>query len=128
MRGRRSGRHLNPVNWTFLQSADELFIVTAPDVLVLYQTRSILQTLSSRGFDKSRIRMTLNRNPASPQDFWVESIQQMFEMAVYAIVPNDYVSLEKVRRDRFEFPSDTSFGRALLKLAARLDTPRKRAA
>ena len=122
------GRHLNPVNWTFLQSADELFIVTVPDVLALYQTRSILQTLSSRGFDKSRIRMILNRNPASPQDFWVESIEQMFEMAVYAIVPNDFVSLEKIRRDRFEFPSDTSFGRALLKLAARLDVPQKQAA
>jgi pilus assembly protein CpaE len=122
------GRHLNPANWTFLQSADELFIVTVPDVLALYQTRSILQTLSSRGFDKSRIRMILNRNPASPQDFWVESIEQMFEMAVYAIVPNDFVSLEKVRRDRFEFPSDTSFGRALLKLAARLDAPQKQAA
>ncbi len=30
------GRHLNPANWTVLQNIDELFIVTAPDVLALY--------------------------------------------------------------------------------------------
>ncbi len=114
------GRHLNPVNWIFLQNLDELFIVTVPDVLALYQTRSILQTLASRGFDKSRIRVILNRNPASPQDFWVESIEQMFEMPVFAVIPNDYISLNKLPRDRFEFPCDTPFGRAITRLASRM--------
>ena len=94
------GRHLNPANWMFLQSTDELYIVTVPDVLALYQTRAILQKLSSRGFDKSRIRMILNRNLASPQDFWVESIEQMFEIAVFAIVPNDLAAFEKRPRNR----------------------------
>ena len=117
------GRHLNPANWIFLQNLDELFIVTVPDVLALYQTRSVLQTLSSRGFDKSRIRIILNRNPASPQDFWVESIEQMFEMPVFAIVPNDYVSLDKLPRNRFEFPGDTPFGKAISRLAHRLGGP-----
>src|SRR6185312_497400 len=48
------GRHLNPANWSLLQNIDQLFLVTAPDVLALYQTRSVLQTLSSRGFEKER--------------------------------------------------------------------------
>ena len=90
------GRHLNPVNWIFLQ------------------------TLAGRGFDKSRIRVILNRNPASPQDFWVESIEQMFEMPVFAVIPNDYVSLDKLPRDRFEFPADTPFGKAITRLASRM--------
>jgi pilus assembly protein CpaE len=68
------GRHVNPANWAMLQHIEELFIVTAPDVLALYQTRSVLQTLSNRGFDKGRVRIILNRNLSSPQDFWVESI------------------------------------------------------
>jgi pilus assembly protein CpaE len=117
------GRHLNPANWTLLQNVEELFVVTAPDVLALFQTRSILQTLANRGFDKSRIRIVLNKNLSSPQDFWVESIEQMFEMSVFAIIPSDDGMFEKRPRDRFEFPSETPFGRALTKMAARMAGP-----
>jgi Flp pilus assembly CpaE family ATPase len=117
------GRQLNPANWMLLQHIDELFLVTAPEVLALYQTRSILQTLASRGFDKHRIRLILNRNRTTPQDFWVESIEQMFEMSVFAVIPNDYTTLDKLPRDRFEFPADTPFGKALVKLAGRLTNP-----
>jgi pilus assembly protein CpaE len=114
------GRHLNPANWVLLQNIEELFIVTAPDVLALYQTRSVLQTLSNRGFDKNRIRIILNRNLSTPKDFWVESIEQMFEKSVFGVVPNDDGTFEKLPRDRFEFPSETPFGRAMTKEAARL--------
>jgi pilus assembly protein CpaE len=114
------GRHLNPANWVLLQNIEELVIVTAPDVLALYQTRSILQTLSNRGFDKSRVKIVLNRNLSSPQDFWVESIEQMFEMSVFGVIPNDEGTLEKLPRERFEFPAETPFGRALTKIAGRL--------
>jgi pilus assembly protein CpaE len=114
------GRHLNPANWALLQNIEELFIVTAPDVLALYQTRSVLQTLLSRGFDKNRIRIILNKNQSSPQDFWVESIEQMFEMNVFGVIPSDDGTLQKQPRDRFEFPAETPFGRAMTKIAARI--------
>jgi len=113
------GRHLNPSNWALLQNIDELFLVTAPDVLALYQTRSILQTLSNRGFDKNLVRIVLNSNQSSPQDFWVESIQQMFDMGVFGVVPRDENAV-KQSGGRFEFPADTTFGRAMIKMAARL--------
>jgi pilus assembly protein CpaE len=114
------GRHLNPSNWSYLPHMDEVVVVTAPDVLALYQTRSILQTLANRGFDKSRIRIVLNRNLTSPQDFWVESIEQMFEISVFGVIPNDYFTLEKLPADRFEFPAGTPFGTAMVKLAMRI--------
>jgi pilus assembly protein CpaE len=117
------GRHLNPANWTLLQNIDELFIITAPDVLALYQTRSVLQTLSGRGFDKGRVKIILNRNLSSPQDFWVESIEQMFEMSVFGVIPNDDATLEKLPRERFEFPAETPFGKAIAKIAGRLVRP-----
>jgi pilus assembly protein CpaE len=117
------GRHLNPSIWTFLQNVDELFIVTAPDVLALYQTRSILQTLSGRGFDKSRLRLILNRNQAGPQDFWIESIEKMFEMGVAGVIPEDTATIDRLSRERFEFPSGSPFGRAITKLAARVAKP-----
>lgn len=117
------GRHLNPVNWTLLQNIDDLFVVTAPDVLALYQTRSVIQTLSSRGFDKAKVKIILNRNQSSPRDFWVESIQQMFEMSVFGVVPNDEAALEKLPRERFEFPAETPFGRAISKMANHLAHP-----
>ncbi len=117
------GRHLNPSNWMLLQNIEELIVITAPDVLALYQTRSVLQTLSSRGFDKARIKIVLNRNQTSPADFWVESIEQMFEMSVFGVVPSDDQTFQKLPRDRYEFPADTPFGRALVKMAGRLVKP-----
>lgn len=114
------GRQLNPATWNFLQNVDELYIVTAPDVLALYQTRSILQTLSGRGFDRSRVRLILNRNLAGPRDFWIESIEKMFEMGVAGVIPEDHATLERLPRDRFEFPASSPFGRAMVKLAAKL--------
>jgi hypothetical protein len=41
-------------------------------------------------------------------------------MSVFGVVPNDEKTLEKLPRDRFEFPAETAFGRALTKIAARL--------
>jgi pilus assembly protein CpaE len=117
------GRNLNPSNWVFLQCVDELHVVTMPDVLALFQTRSMLQTLAGRGFDKRRIKIILNRNQASPRDFWVESIEQMFEMPVFAVIPSDTPVLQKLPQDSFQFPVDTNFGRALSKLAVKLSRP-----
>ncbi len=119
------GRHLNPSNWSYLPHMDEVVVVTAPDVLALYQTRSIptRRTLTNRGFDKSRIRIVLNRNLTSPQDFWVESIEQMFEITVFGVIPNDYFTLEKMPADRFVFPAGSPFGNAIVKLANRFLKP-----
>ena len=117
------GRHLNPSNWSFLQNLDELIVVTAPDVLALYQTRSILQTLTGRGFEKSRLRLILNKNKTAPHDFWVESIEQMFEMTVLSVIPDDPAALANLPRDRFEFPANSSFGRSVTRLAAKLTRP-----
>jgi pilus assembly protein CpaE len=117
------GRNLNPAVWAFIQNLDELFIVTAPDVLALYQTRSILHTLTGRGFDKARLHLILNRNQRGPQDFWIESIRKMFEMNVIAALPDDGPALERLSRDRFEIPAASPFGRAITKLATRLMAP-----
>jgi len=117
------GRNLNPGIWSFIQNLDELLIVTAPDVLALYQTRSILQTLTGRGFEKAKVRLILNRNPKGPQDFWIESIEKMFEMNVLAVIADDPATMERLPRDRFEFPAGSQFGRGIVKLAGRLTKP-----
>jgi len=117
------GRNLNPANWSFLQNLDDLILVTAPDVLALYQTRQVMQILTVRGFDKSRLRLILNRNHSGPRDFWVESIEQMFEMKLSAVIPEDKATFAALSRDQFEFPAASSFGRAVTKAAGRLFKP-----
>ena len=114
------GRHLTPITWAFLQYVDELMIVAAPDVLALYQTRYILQTLTSRGFERARIRLILNLSENTPRDFWIESIEQMFEMQLFGVIPADFTSLANVPKDRLEFPAETPFGKAVTKLAERI--------
>ena len=114
------GRQLTPASWGFLDNVDELYVVTAPDVLALYQTRSMLQTLTTRGFERSRLRLVLNRNESTPHDFWAESIRQMFEMEVSAVIPNDVVNLRNQPADRYEFPAGTPYGKSVMKLAGRM--------
>jgi Flp pilus assembly CpaE family ATPase len=114
------GRQLNPSNWSFLDNIDQLYVVTAPDVLALYQTRSMLQTLTSRGFERSRLRLILNRNEVGPRDFWVESIKQMFEMEVTTAIPQDYATMRSLPADRYQFPEGTTFGKSLMKLAGQV--------
>lgn len=115
------GRQLNPGTWAFLQHVDELLVVAAPDVLALYQTRYILQTLTGRGFDRNRIRLVLNLSEKTPRDFWIESIEQMFEMRVFGVIPIDRAALAGIPRDRLTFPAETPFGKSTAKLAGRLE-------
>ena len=58
-------------------------------------------------FDRDRVRLILNRNQSSPQDFWVESIRKMFEINILSVIPNDVATLSGMPRDRFEFPSNS---------------------
>ena len=115
------GRHLTPVTWTFLQYVDELVIVAAPDVLALYQTRYILQTLTNRGFERGRMRLILNHSDNTPRDFWIESVEQMFEMKLFGVIPSDPGTFAGMPEDRLVFPGETPFGRAVLKIAGRMD-------
>jgi pilus assembly protein CpaE len=112
------GRQLSPINWIYLQHIDDLMVVTAPDVLALYQTRAILQTLAGRGFDKHRVRIVLNQTYPAPQDFWVESIEQMFEIGVYSLLLND--PQLPLRKDRFDGSPQSPFGRSIGKCAEKL--------
>lgn len=114
------GRHLNPGTWSFLQHVDELLVVAAPDVLSLYQTRYILQTLTGRGFERGRIRLVLNMSENTPRDFWIESIEQMFEMRLFAVIPTDRSAMAGLPKDRLAFPENTPFGKSVVKLAGRL--------
>ena len=114
------GRHLNPGTWAFLQHVDELMVAAAPDVLALYQTRYILQTLTSRGFERSKIRLILSMSENTPRDFWIESIEQMFEMRLFGVIPIDRAAISGIPKDRLVFPAETPFGKALTKLAARM--------
>jgi pilus assembly protein CpaE len=114
------GRHLNPGGWGFLQHVDELVVVAAPDVLALYQTRYILQTLTNRGFERSRIRLVLNMSDNTPRDFWIESIEQMFEMKLFAVIPADRTAFTGNSKNPLVFPAATPFGKSVTKLAGRL--------
>jgi pilus assembly protein CpaE len=114
------GRHLTPGIWAFLQHVDELMVVAAPDVLALYQTRYIIQTLTSRGFERGRLRLILNMSDKSPRDFWIESIEQMFEMKLFGVIPADFSGLAGAGKGEFAFPAGAPFGKAITKLASRV--------
>jgi hypothetical protein len=56
----------------------------------------------------------------TPRDFWIESVEQMFEMRLFGVIPADRVAMSGIPKDRLAFPAETPFGKAVVKLAARL--------
>ena len=44
-------------------------------------------------------------------------------MTVLSVIPDDPAALANLPRDRFEFPANSSFGRAVTRLAAKLTRP-----
>jgi hypothetical protein len=95
------GGQLNPGTWAFLQHVDELMVTTA-----------------SRGFEKEQIRLILGMSENTPRNFWIESVEQMFEMRLFGVIPTDRVAMSGIPKDRIQ--AETSFGKAATKLAGRL--------
>src|SRR5260370_41499637 len=57
------GRSLNLTAMNALDEIDETYLVTTLDVPALHQSKQIIQTLTSVGYGRERLRLVLNRMP-----------------------------------------------------------------
>lgn len=84
------GRALTAVSLAALQSVDEVYLVTAMDVLALFQLKKIVQTLMDAGYDKERLHLILNRASICPDELPRDSVERMLGLPIFIELPNDY--------------------------------------
>ena len=86
------GRGLNPTSMSLLGDIDECFVVTTLDVLALYKTKHLLQTLVEGGYPHNRLRLIVNRMEKRA-DLGLDDLERMLGLPAYGIVPNDHAAL-----------------------------------
>jgi pilus assembly protein CpaE len=113
------GRGMNPMVMSALEEVDEAYLVTTLDVPALHQTKQIVQSLRDFGLSNNKLRLVLNRVPASP-DVLPNELEELLGIPVYAMLPNDYGSIYEAYAEGQLLPAGSTLGKQLSRMAAKM--------
>jgi pilus assembly protein CpaE len=103
---------LDPYHQYMVERADEILLVSSPDIPSLYRTRQYLD-LAQKYLDMRKVKMVLNRyNLKAAYRMSNQDVEGEFRYDIYARIPNDWeLNVEA-----------NSFGSALSKINPKSDT------
>jgi pilus assembly protein CpaE len=103
---------LDPYHQYMVERADEILLVSCPDIPSLYRTRQYLD-LAQKYLDMRKIKMVLNRyNMKAAYRMSNQDVEEEFRYDIYARIPNDWdLNVEA-----------NSFGSALSKINPKSET------
>jgi pilus assembly protein CpaE len=113
------GRSLSLTAMNALDEIDETYLITTLDVPALYRSKQIIQTLSSVGYGRERLRLVLNRMPQQ-LDITPGELEKMMSLPVFATLPNDYPSLYEAYSDGSLLPANSRLGKELNRMAIKV--------
>jgi pilus assembly protein CpaE len=113
------GSGLSPSVLAALDEIDDLYIVTTLEVPALHQAKTIIQRLVESGVQPSRLHLVLNRAPKR-YDITMDELETMLGTPVYAVVPNDYVSLNDSYTDGKLLPAGSALNKHFASFAMKL--------
>jgi len=113
------GRSLNLTAMNALDEIDETYLVTTLDVPALHQSKQIIQTLTSVGYGRERLRLVLNRMPQR-LDVTPDELEKMMSLPVFATLPNDYPSLYESYSEGSLLPANSRLGKELNRMALKV--------
>jgi pilus assembly protein CpaE len=102
-----------------LDEIDETYLVTTLDVPALHQSKQIIQTLTSVGYGRERLRLVLNRMPQR-LDVTPDELEKMMSLPVFATLPNDYPSLYESYSEGSLLPANSRLGKELNRMAMKV--------
>lgn len=102
---------LDPYHQYMVERADDILLVSCPDIPSLYRTRQYLD-LAQKYLDMKKVKMVLNRyNMKAAYRMSNQDVEQEFRYDIYARIPNDWeLNVEA-----------NSFGAALSKINPKSD-------
>ncbi|HVT95620.1 MAG TPA: response regulator [Bryobacteraceae bacterium] len=113
-----------------LEELDELYLVTTLEVPALYQTKRMVESLNKRGYQRSAIRLVVNRTPRR-NELTSKEVETITGLPVFAGIPNDYTSINEAYSSGELLAANSALNRKIAALTTKiagLDTgePRKK--
>jgi pilus assembly protein CpaE len=113
------GRSMNLLSLGMLAEIDDLFLVTTLDLPSLHQAKQVVQVLFDAGYNRSHVRLIMNRMPRR-SDLGPGEIQKLLGVPVYESLPNDYPVLYEAYAEGNLLPGGSDLGKSLNGLAAKI--------
>jgi pilus assembly protein CpaE len=113
------GRNLNAASLSMLDVIDETYLVTTHEIPALHQSKRMIQFLMDCGYPRSNLRVVMNRSPKRP-DITIPELEGMLGAQVYALIGNDYASLQETYADGGFVDRSSRLGQSFAELSARI--------
>lgn len=113
------GRNLNAATLAVMELMDETYLTTTHEVPALHQAKQMIQVLFDLGYDRSKLRLLLNRTPKH-LDVTLEELEGMLGLPIHATIPNQYQALQDAYSEGHLVESETNLGRAFHRLAMKI--------
>lgn len=121
-------KRLDELNLRIFDAAQVIFVVLTADLASLKNVRIVLETLQNLGYDRSKVRMILNRSTAFT-GINVKSAEGALRHRIDLQVVNDYrgaISALNSGAPVLEGKPDGALGRAIVEIARGIDADRQR--
>jgi pilus assembly protein CpaE len=103
----------------FIRLADQILLVTTNELVALHATRRSVDYLEKNAIDRRRLRLVVNRySPAT--GLKREEVQSALKLEPYAMLANEYETVQQAVLEGRPVGSDTRFDRGMRALTERL--------
>lgn len=102
-----------------LNEADQIFLVTDPELPTLFLARRTLSLLEDLGFAKEQVRVVVNQF-RKRDELSLADMEKIFRSPVYATFPQDHNSVRRSLTEGKPVPGDCDLGTAYRRFAERL--------
>ena len=102
-----------------VNEADQIFLVTDPELPTLFLTRKTVALLEELGFNKEHVRVVVNRLHKR-EELDLRDMEKIFRFPVFATFPNDYSNVRRSLTDGKPVPENCDLGSAYRKFAEKL--------
>jgi Flp pilus assembly CpaE family ATPase len=98
---------------------DDLLLVSTNELVALHAVQRTLAYLAGNGFDRSKIRLIVNRY-SEQAGLSREAIQTALGLEVFETLPSDYEAIQRSLMEGKHAPPASHFGKAITALARHL--------
>jgi pilus assembly protein CpaE len=112
------GRPLAPFTLGLLEDLDEVFLVTTPNILALYQAKQFVKETVALGYPRQKLHLILNRVPKR-REISASDVQSSLGLPVYAEL-TEQGELEAAYMGGKLMAQDSELGRQFTDLALRV--------
>jgi pilus assembly protein CpaE len=103
-----------------ISESDRAYLISTSELASLHLARRAVKLLTHLGFDSQRYQVLINRIDAKRDELNISDLGKLFDCAVDASLPNDYLSLHRAVTQGEAVDPDSDLGKAIEGLAVKL--------